>query len=72
MAEHSAGTYYTGPAAAESVPCGTRSIYKAVARGELPASKINDRGDLRIHPDDLREWMRRRRVTALEHAAVGA
>ena len=37
--------------------CGTRSIYHAIARGELRASEINERGDLRVHRSWLLQWL---------------
>jgi excisionase family DNA binding protein len=65
MPEQAAREYYTVPDAADAVEGGPRTIYAAIKRGELAASSINLRGDLRIHRDDLRDWMRRRRVAAV-------
>jgi hypothetical protein len=39
---------------------GKRSIYRAIQKKELRACPINERGDLRVHRDWLREFMLRR------------
>jgi excisionase family DNA binding protein len=41
--------------AAELTSLGTSTIRKAVATGELPASRVGDR--IVIAPADLREWI---------------
>lgn len=45
--------------AASSVLAGPRSIYRAIASGELRAVMVNGR-DIRIHRDWLAEWMSKR------------
>jgi len=54
--------WLTVPRAAEAVQTGTRTIYKAIRKGHLRASAVNDRGDLRIHRDWIRDWLDRRAI----------
>lgn len=37
--------------------CGGRPIYRAIRAGRLRAIRLNDRGDLRIHPAWFRAWI---------------
>jgi len=54
-------------AVSRELGCGVRTIYRAIARGELKAARINGRGDLRISRQWLRDWLaalsERREVT---------
>jgi hypothetical protein len=36
---------------------GPRSLYRAIQRGDLRAAPVNQRGDLLIHDDWIREWL---------------
>ena len=50
----------TVPEVAAEIRGGKRSIYRAINRGELRATKINERGDLRIYRAWVRDWLERR------------
>ena len=49
---------------ARDLKSGKRVVYNAIHHRELRAASINDRGDLRVHRDWLREWMERRAAKA--------
>lgn len=54
--------------AARIVGCGQMTIRTAIRNGALRAATINERGDLRIHCDWIREWMSRKVLYELPDA----
>lgn len=52
--------YLTVPALAREWDSGTRPIYRLIRAGELRAFAINERGDLRIPRQAVREFVDRR------------
>ena len=52
--------FLTVTEAAKELHASPRSIYRAIARGELRAASINGRGDLRIYRPWLMDFMERR------------
>jgi excisionase family DNA binding protein len=61
VSESAPNDWYSPKEAAERVHIATRSIYRAIRRGELQASKVNGR-DLRICTAWLNAWMERKAV----------
>jgi excisionase family DNA binding protein len=55
-----AAEWATVAQAARAVQAGRRTIYNAIRDGSLRAAAVNERGDLRIHRDWLRDWLERR------------
>jgi excisionase family DNA binding protein len=52
--------WFTPPQAAQRINVSVRSIYRAVRAGELKATQVNGRGDLRIADSWLMAWMEKR------------
>jgi hypothetical protein len=68
-----AETFYTVPRLADALDSGTRPIYEAIRLGDLKATSINDRGDLRILGAWAIAWLDRRAAQlAAELAAKAA
>lgn len=59
-----ASAYVTVEQAAASIGISDRQIYHAIADGELASIRIGKRKGLRIHVNDLRQWLESKRSAA--------
>lgn len=42
---------------AQWIRCSRGSVYRAIKNGHLRAAAVNQRGDVRIHRDWVRQWL---------------